>query len=75
MNPNFGLTSALPADSGIQKTGGDLQLKLTEEMTLKVRQLHKKRFKTGAKQTTTEVKVEKNLMNHLQDILENVIKQ
>ena len=35
VDPNFGLTSALPADSGIQKTGGDLQLKLTEEMTLK----------------------------------------
>lgn len=59
VDPNFGLTSALPADSGIQKTGGDLQLKLTEEMTLKGEAVAQKDLKTGAKQTTTEVKVEK----------------
>lgn len=59
VDPDFGLTAALPADTGIQKTGAEGLLKLKNDMSLKGELLTQKDLKVNSSQTTGEVKLEK----------------
>lgn len=59
VDPDFGLTASLPADTGIEKTGAEGLLKLREDTSLKGEVLTQKDLKANSKQTTGEVKIER----------------
>lgn len=59
VDKNFGLITSLPADTGIQKTGAELELKLSHDLKLKSEVLKQKDLSADTDQTVGEIKLEK----------------
>ena len=59
VDKDFGLTSSLPADVGIEKTGAEIQLNLKENMRLKGEIIDQKDLTANSSQILGEVKLEK----------------
>lgn len=58
VDANYGLSATLPNDIGIEKTGANLNYKISEKITFKGEFVSQKDLKTNATQQVTEVKVE-----------------
>ena len=59
VDSNFGVSSALPVDTGIEKHGADFTLKLDNQMQIKSDLIEQKDLRVGSEQKTIELKVEK----------------